>query len=103
MDTPDTPTAAARAAQKEPIPVNEVFNNYHDLFQDFDDPATYKEYMDKATSRFTSNFVVRFGADKARIATNLTDQDVDALVHQTAPGKGDQDLPVTWMYAQSLS
>lgn len=83
--------------------MNEVFNSYHELFQDFDDPATYKEYMDKATSRFTSNFVVRFGADKARIATNLSDQDVDALVHQTAPGKGDQDLPVTWMYAQSLS
>ncbi|KAK7739325.1 hypothetical protein SLS63_001668 [Diaporthe eres] len=103
MDTPDTPTAAAHAAQKEPIPVNEVFNNYHEQFHDFDDPATYKEFMEKATNRFTSNFVVRFGADKARIATNLTDQDVDALVHQAAPGKGDQDLPVTWINLWSVN
>lgn len=82
--------------------MNEVFNNYHEQFHDFDDPEIYKEYMEKAISRFTSNFVVRFGPNKARIATNLTDQDVDALVHQTAPGKGDKDLPVTWMYVQSL-
>lgn len=83
--------------------MNEVFNNYHDQFHDFDDPETYNEYMEKATSRSTSNFVVRFGANKSRIATNLTEQDVDALIHQTAPGKGDQDLPVTWMYAQPPS
>ncbi|KAH8788445.1 hypothetical protein F5883DRAFT_5394 [Diaporthe sp. PMI_573] len=103
MDAPDTPTAAAHASQKEPIPVNEVFNNYHEQFHNFDDPETYKEYMEKATSRFTSNFVVRFGANKARIATNLTDQDIDALIHQTAPGKGDQDLPVTWINLWSVN
>ncbi|KAJ0121764.1 hypothetical protein J7T55_008931 [Diaporthe amygdali] len=103
MDTPDTPTAAAHASQKEPIPVNEVFNNYHDQFHDFDDPETYNEYMEKATSRSTSNFVVRFGANKSRIATNLTEQDVDALIHQTAPGKGDQDLPVTWINLWSVN
>lgn len=83
--------------------MNEVFNNYYDQFHNFDHPETYTEYMEKATSSFTSNFVVRFGADKARIASDLSDQDLDALIHQTAPGKGDQDLPVTWMYAQSLS
>lgn len=83
--------------------MNEVFNNYHEQFHDFDDPATYRDYMEKATNRFTSNFVVRFGADKAKIAINLTHQDIDALVHQAAPGKGDQDLPVTWMYVPSLS
>lgn len=82
--------------------MNEVFNNYNEQFHDFDDPETYKEYMEKATSRFAANFVVRFGDKKARIATNLTDQDVDALIHQTAPGKGDKDLPVTWMYVRSL-
>lgn len=83
--------------------MNEVFNNYHEQFHDFDDKTTYKAFMEKATNRFTSNFVVRFGAERAKIATNLTAQDVDALVHQTAPGKGDPDLPVTWMYVQSLS
>jgi hypothetical protein len=101
MNAPDTPTAAACASQKEPVPVNELFSNYHEQFHDFDDPVVYKEYMEKATSRFTSNFVVRFGPDKARIATDLSDKDVDALIHQTAPGKGDQELPVTWMYVQS--
>ncbi|KAL1865480.1 hypothetical protein Daus18300_007125 [Diaporthe australafricana] len=103
MDAPDTPTAAANASRREPVPVNEVFNNYYDQFHDFDRPETYAEYMQKATSSFTSNFVVRFGADKARIATDLSDQDLDALIHQTAPGKGDQDLPVTWINLWSVN
>lgn len=95
MDAPTTPTTAADSAF--PVPVYEIRSGLTAQFHDFDDRTVYDEYLLRAIDKGTNNFAVRFGAEKASIATDLGAQDVTALLDFKLSKREEEGLPVTWM------
>ncbi|KUI57243.1 hypothetical protein VP1G_04493 [Cytospora mali] len=99
METPATPnpTAAVYSAYPDPVPAYEIRSELYDRFHDFDDREVYDEYLVNTIDEKTANFAVRFGADHARIATNLREQDVAALLDLDLGKREEENLPVTWI------
>lgn len=64
-----------------------------DTFSDFDDAAVYKDAVERNLRDVTRNFVVEFGADKARIAFDFSTPGVSKLLD----AKRSEELPVRWM------
>lgn len=96
--SPSTPTAAAdRPCYTEPVQAYEIHSGLYDQFYDFDDQAIYDDYLVESIEEKTANFSVCFGAAKARIATNLQEQDVETLLSLPLERREQEDLPVTWM------
>lgn len=93
----DTPAKSVAPYGPYPVPINEVHAELNQQFHDFDDPEVYDKYLVDTMHRESANFAVRFGADKARIATDLKAQDVATLIELELPGREHEDLPVTWM------
>jgi hypothetical protein len=63
------------------------------MFRNFDDPAVYKECLELNLLAPTLNFVVEFGGDEARIAFDLSSEDVTKLLEEKPSAK----RPVRWM------
>ena len=59
----------------------------NDKFRNFDDPAVYKESQERNLRDPTYNFVVEFGAEDARIAFNVSTDDVSVLLKEKITGK----------------
>ena len=59
----------------------------NDKFRNFDDPAVYKESQERNLNAQTYNFVVEFGAEDARIAFNVSTDDVSVLLKEKITGK----------------
>jgi hypothetical protein len=64
-----------------------------DTFSDFDDAVVYREALDRNQRDVTRNFIVEFGADKARIAFDFSTPGVAELLKATRS----QEFPVRWM------
>jgi hypothetical protein len=62
-------------------------------FMDFDSEEAYALAADEATSPTARNFVVDFGARRARIAFNLEIEELKALLNVKPAG----DYGVRWM------
>lgn len=95
--TPETPATAAHAPYSEPVSAYEVRSELYGHFHDFDNKDIYDKYLVETIDKNTANFAVRFGADKARIATNLKGQDVTTLLDFDLEKREEDNLPVTWM------
>jgi hypothetical protein len=63
-------------------------------FADFDDETIYGKSQARACLATTLNFAVEFGKEEARIAFDLSANDVQALLESSAP----QGRPVRWMW-----
>ncbi|ROW11241.1 hypothetical protein VMCG_01402 [Cytospora schulzeri] len=94
MDTPATPMTPYGPY---PVPINEIHADLNQQFQDFDDQEVYDKYLVDTIHRKSANFAVRFGAEKARIATDLKAQDIATLIELELGHKENEDLPVTWI------
>ncbi|KAK7737421.1 hypothetical protein SLS53_006494 [Cytospora paraplurivora] len=95
---PATPTTAAnKPSYPEPVPAYEIRSGLYDQFYDFDDQTNYAKYLVESMQEKTANFAVRFGAAKAKIATNLKEQDVETLLNLPLQRREQEDLPVTWI------
>jgi hypothetical protein len=62
-------------------------------FSDFDNADVCSESLERNVHDSTRNFVVEFGADKARIAFNVSTEGVSSLLDT----KRSPELPVRWM------
>lgn len=100
MDSLQTPATTERAteehARPSPHPANEIYSELLDQFHKFNEADVYEDYIKRAEDEKTNNFVVRIGFDDARIATNLREQDVKALLDLRSLEEH-SNLPVTWM------
>ena len=67
----------------------------HDLFRDYDDKAVFDEFEREAGSETCQNFVVEFGADSARVARDLEEDDIRSILDAGSP-PGDGNL-IRWM------
>ena len=67
----------------------------HDLFRDYDDKAVFNEFEREAGSEKCQNFVVEFGADSARVARDLEEDDIRSILDAGSP-PGDGNL-IRWM------
>lgn len=67
----------------------------HDLFRDYDDKAVFDEFEREAGSEKCQNFVVEFGADSARVARDLEEDDIRSILDAGSP-PGDGNL-IRWM------
>ena len=63
-------------------------------FADFDDETIYGKSLARACLPTTLNFAVEFGKEEARIAFDLSANDVQTLLESSAP----QGRPVRWMW-----
>lgn len=77
--------------------MNEVHRELNQQFQNFDDREIYESYLVDTIHRKSANFAIRFGAEQARIATDLKAQDVATLIDLKLAHREQEDLPVTWM------
>ncbi|KUI66233.1 hypothetical protein VM1G_02043 [Cytospora mali] len=96
MEPPTAPTPTT-AVYSDPVPVYEIRSEMYEMFRDFDDKKVYDEYLVNTIDEKTANFAVRFGADQARIATDLREQDVAALLDLDLGKREEENLPVTWI------
>lgn len=64
-----------------------------DEFSNFDNADVCNESLERNLHDSTRNFVVEFGADKARIAFNVSTEGVSSLLDT----KRSPELPVRWM------
>lgn len=63
------------------------------IFADYDDDKVFAKSEKRALDEETRNFVVEFGKDKAEIAFDLGDIEINSLLDSPrVPG-----LPVRWM------
>lgn len=97
MDGLTTPATPATPYGPYPVPINEVHQELNQQFQNFDDPEVYKKYLVDTIHSKSTNFAIRFGAEQARIATDLKAQDVATLIDLELAHREHEDLPVTWM------
>ncbi|ROW18067.1 hypothetical protein VPNG_00310 [Cytospora leucostoma] len=91
------PPARPAAPTTEPVPAYEIRSGIYDQFYDFDDQTNYEKYLAESIGEKTANFAVCFGAAKAKIATNLKEQDVETLLNLPLGRREQEDLPVTWI------
>ena len=63
------------------------------VFHDFDDPSVYENTVQKAFAASAMNFVIEFGADKAQIACDLSENQVAKLLDT----RQHADMPVRWI------
>lgn len=105
MDSLQTPTTTELPTREHvrpsPSSANEIYSVLLDQFHKFNEADVYEDYMKRAMDEKASNFVVRIGFDDVRIATNLREQDLDALLNLRSVREHD-DFPVTWMQVQNL-
>ena len=78
---------------EDPVPLQELGAQLRDKFKNFDDPQNYKELKEKAVQEGTKNFVVQFGANKAQIAIDLNEKELE----QFLGGKKNKEMPIRWM------
>lgn len=97
MDAPATPATPTTLYGSYPVPINVVHEELDKRFQNFDDPEVYERYLVDTIHRKSANFAVRFGAEQARIATDLNAQDIATLIDLDLTHREHEDLPVTWM------
>jgi tRNA threonylcarbamoyladenosine modification (KEOPS) complex Pcc1 subunit len=64
-----------------------------DKFSDFDNADVCNKSLECNLRDSTRNFVVEFGADKARIAFDVSTEDVSSLLET----KRSPQLPVRWV------
>jgi hypothetical protein len=64
-----------------------------DKFSDFDNADVCNQSLDRNLRDSTRNFVVEFGAYEARIAFDVSTEDVSSLLETERSPK----LPVRWM------
>lgn len=64
-----------------------------DIFSDFDNADVCSESLERNLRDSTRNFVVEFGAEKARIAFDVSTEGVSSLL-KTARSP---EFPVRWM------
>jgi hypothetical protein len=64
-----------------------------DPFRNFDEPAAFKDSQERNLRDLTRNFVVEFGADEARIAFDLSADEVRNLLKENLSSK----CSVRWM------
>lgn len=100
MASPENPVSTRPVAHDDPKTAKEIKTKLFSQFHNFDDPATYENYMTQATQKNTANFAVRFGVEKAEIAINLNEHDLGALLQVQAQASGkdkDEKMVCTWM------
>lgn len=78
---------------EDPVPLQELGAQLRDKFKNFDDPQNYKELKEKAVQEGTKNFVVQFGANKAQIAIDLNEKELE----QFLDGKKNKEMPIRWI------
>ncbi|KAH8889516.1 hypothetical protein GQ53DRAFT_842826 [Thozetella sp. PMI_491] len=76
--------------QPAPVPVRQGLN---EKFSDFDDKAVYCKAKTEVFREDAKNFVVEFGANKCRIAWDLTAADFATLLEE----RGDPHCPIRWI------
>lgn len=78
---------------EDPVPLQELSSQLWSKFKDFDDEQNYTVLKEQAVQEKTKNFVVQFGADKAQIAIDLDDQQLQ----QFLVSKKNKEMPIRWM------
>lgn len=67
-----------------------------DYFENFDEPAVYQSAQERLLDPQARNFILEFGADKAKIGFNLDTDTFERRIKYHDPQRG-ADTPVRWM------